>query len=531
MKYSLRIRLTLSCAIAIAVLLAGLGVTLYVSLRGAFVSRFDLSMRSRAVLLINSIDWDARQGIHLSEDSPHSAGLSGLDLPRYYQIWTRHGQPLLVAGALHGHQLRFDAHPSHGGSFLHVKFFKHRAAREYIFQIARKPDDDDQHGQHQHGRQDPGPSHHLAPARPTSDHRDVEPHHPDRDKLRHYIIAVAKSTGELDAALDSLGWSLIIACSAATLLSAAVMWHLLERGFRSVDKVADAITRVGTKDLSDRVAIADAPEELRPIIDRLNQLLQRVEDTVNREKALTADIAHELRTPLAGMRAATELAVSRPREAEEYRRIFRDVLASEMQMQQLVENLLVLARLEAHEARTYPLDECDCTAMIQCLLDERSAEIHQRHITTQIKLTNPAVIRAPKELLRIVLRNVIDNAVAYVNDGGTISISSHFNSQAFVLEIGNTGSKIPTRDANMVFERFWRGDHARTGSHRHSGLGLSIVRQAVENIGGIVSVRSEQGEWFELRFEYPASTSDGHSDRSKVQEDGESKNGRTSRQS
>ena len=529
MKYSLRIRLTLSCAIAIAVLLAGLGVTLYVSLRRAFVSRFDLSMRSRAVLLINAIDWDSRQGIHLGEDSSHRAGPSGLELPRYYQIWTRRGQSLLVAGALHGHQLRFDPHPTHGGSFLLVTFFKHRAAREYIFQIVRKPDDDEQHGQHQHGQQDPGPNHHLTHVRPTAEHREDGPHHPDRAKLRHYIIAVAKSTGELDAALDSLGWSLIVACSAATLLSAAVMWHLLERGFRSVDKVADAITRVGTKNLSDRVAIADAPKELRPIIDRLNQLLQRVEDTVNREKALTADIAHELRTPLAGMRAATELAVSRPREAEEYRRIFRDVLASEMQMQQLVENLLVLARLEAHGARTHPLEDCDYVTMIQCLLDERSAEIHQRHITTQIKLANPAVIRAPKELLRIVLRNVIDNAVAYVNDGGTIRISGHFNSKSFVMEIGNTGSQIPSQDAHMVFERFWRGDHARADSHRHSGLGLSIVRQAVENIGGMVSVRSEAGGWFEIRFEYPPVTPDDRSDNSKSQKDGELKSESTPR--
>lgn len=514
MRHSLRIRLTVSCTLAIAVLLAALGITLYISLHRAFTSRFDLSLRTRAAMLVNAIDWDSRKGIHVGEESHLRQGPTGLAVPDYYQIWTTRGQSIVRARGLRGHSLAFEPRVPANGAFIPIRLADHHPAREYIFQIVRKPDDDHEHGQH--GHQDHAGSEHparkAAPALPMEPAR-IEHRRSVRGPQR-YILAVARPTGDLMASIDSLRWSLMIACSAATLLSAAIMWQLLNRGFGSIGKIADEITRVGATDLSDRVSITHVPDELRPIVDRLNQLLQRVEDTVHREKAMTADIAHELRTPLAGMRAAAELALSRPRQADEYRSIFQQVLAMEMQMQQLVENLLTLARLEARGIHERDDEDCDPADIARRLIEERQNEFRNRQIQLALNFSSDRVIRAPGHLLRTALRNVIDNAIEYTNNGGTVEISTSADSQNVIFEISNTGSHIHPTDVPLVFERFWRGDEARSKSERHSGLGLSIVRQAMENMGGTIQVSSEMGGWFRVRLEFRTTKAAGGADTS-----------------
>ncbi len=503
MKYSLRIQLTLSCALAIAILLAILGITLYVGLYQAFASRFDLSLRTRTALLISALDWDSRGNVHVGSDSAAQDRQSALTLPRFYEIWTPHGRPLLLAPELNHRSLQFLQPHSFTGQFVKIHLADGHAAREFVIRSSRGDREDIEHDGHQQGHQDPRGNTRQSQAaerRPS----DAAKNGINRSSNhRQFMIAVARPTGELDASLDSLQWSLIIACSAATLLSAWIIWWLLGRGLRPVGIIAEEITRVGVNDLSDRISVGGVPVELIPIVDRLNQLLQRIEDAMRREKAMTADIAHELRTPLASMRASAELALSRPRDPTEYQRMIGEFLAVELHMQHLVENFLTLARLEAkpklaqREYRSQPAE------MIRRYADEWQGLLQSRQIRLELQLIDSLGVNAPEELLRIAIRNVFENAVSYVDDGGTIRINMRRESAHVILEFGNTGSRVPHDQTSMVFERFWRGDTARSDLTRHSGLGLAIVRQAVDNCGGMVDVETQVGGWFTIRLSLP----------------------------
>jgi signal transduction histidine kinase len=511
MTNSLRLRLTLSCALAIAMLLAILGCTLYFSLSEAFLSRFELSLRSRAAVLISFLDWNRRGTVHFNGGADAHGLHTALAIPRRYEIWTLHGRPLLVAPDLKNYPMIFTHSLNMAGQFIRLNLANRQPALEFIVSAVRGDEDDGDGQDHKHDHHDGHQDGHKDKPRRVGDPKQAtrkgrhaaKENRPDNPKRRHFILAVARSTGELDASLDSLQWSLIIACSTATIVSAFIIWWLLGRGLRPVGRIAEEITRVGADDLSDRISNDHVPIELIPIVDRLNQLLGRIDDAMRREKAMTADIAHELRTPLASMRASAELALTRPREPEEYQRIIGEFLAVELQMQHMVENFLTLARLEARPSAASEQHQCNVAKMIRRCIEESQPLLKIRNIHLESDLIDSPAINVPEELLRIVLRNVFENAIHYVDANGSIRTNIRWQPPYAIFEIANSGCRITKDQAQMVFDRFWRGDTARAELTEHSGLGLSIVRQAVNNFGGKVEVEAELDGWFVLRLYLP----------------------------
>ncbi len=507
MRQSLRIQLALSCAVGIAILLTVLGYSLYFSLSEAFTSHFEFSLRSRTALLISALDWDPHNVVHVRSDSAIRDRRSLLALPRYYEIWTMHGQPLLISPSLNHQSLPFFLPAASAGRFAQVRLPGQKSAQAFVIRAARGNGEGTEQREHQRGHHDP-------PSASAKNHASVQVPKARPDKIksvaadpRHFIVSVARPTGELDASLDSLQWSLIIAFSAATLLSAFIIWWLLGCGLHPVGTIAEEITRVGIEDMTDRVSLRDVPIELAPIVHRLNQLLKRIEDAMRREKAMTADIAHELRTPLASMRASAELALSRPRDPVEYQRMIRDFLAVELNMQHMVENFLILSRLEAKPSAAKKEYQSDVAEMIQRYIADARVQLQEREIHLHSHLMTGPLVNAPEDLLRIVLRNVLENAISYVNFGGTIRIDMRQDLSYVHLEIANSGSRITKDQTQAVFERFWRGDPARSDLVEHSGLGLAIVHQAMDNLKGKVKVESELGGWFAIGLFLPISRS------------------------
>ena len=301
--------------------------------------------------------------------------------------------------------------------------------------------------------------------------------------------------------LQRFAWLLVLVCGCATIAMLLITAIVIGHGLRPVNLVAGRISTLGESNLSQRLADSDVPRELTPIVHRLNELLSRLNAAFEREKSFTADAAHELRTPLAGLEAALDVCAKRVRAPEKYAEVVNDCLAVVRGMHGMVENLLMLARADA--AQIQP-------ALADCAIDELLAEgwrpfqqcAQQRSLNVTWDVQQDLILKTDRDRLFPVLTNLFDNAVRYTNQGGEVRISAKKEAESAIIQIANTGSRVRSEDAAHVFDRFWRADPARTGITTSCGLGLSVCQKMIGVLHGAISAESSEGGEFriEIRF-------------------------------
>lgn len=296
-------------------------------------------------------------------------------------------------------------------------------------------------------------------------------------------FAVAKDTADLDATITALGRVLVLVGICATMLAALLMMIAVRYGLQPVRDLAGSIAEL--KGTAARLDATKSPEELQPVVRRLNELLARVEGAFARERELTGDVAHELRTPISGLRATIELALDRERTPERYKQALADCLAICVQTERMLESLLSLARLDAGMVKLtrapIAFDE-----LVRSALAGHARRAEQRKLVIETELA-PTKLDTDGEKLRVVVDNLIDNAVSYADEGGTIRVVL-----GDTLEISNTGCTLESVD--RVFDRFWRGDQARSAG-AHGGIGLALCKKLVDLLGGTLEARVADGKF------------------------------------
>ncbi len=247
------------------------------------------------------------------------------------------------------------------------------------------------------------------------------------------------------------------------------------------------------------------PVELRPIVARLTETLEQLRRAFEREKQATADISHELRTPLAALLTTTEIALRKPRVPAEYRELFEDCRLSAQQMNQIVERLLTLARLDAGVDRLRPqtVDAADlaeqCAALVRPLAEAR-------HLTLNVHRNGALPLMTDPDKLREVVTNLLHNAVQYNRPDGSVDLSVVLTGDRLQVEVRDTGIGIAAEARERIFERFYRADPSRGADGLHSGLGLAIVKEYVDLMGGSIAVESTVGQGSIFRISLPATT-------------------------
>jgi heavy metal sensor kinase len=288
----------------------------------------------------------------------------------------------------------------------------------------------------------------------------------------------------------------------ATILGAC--W-LVWAGLSPLRRLSDAVSRVSEKDFRLPLGNAPMPTELRPIVDRLSETLDQLKRAFAREKQSTADISHELRTPLAAVLTILELALRKPRTSDKYREMIVDCQASALHMNQIVERLLTLARIDAGVDRLRPqtVDVAElarqCAGVVRPLAEsqglslacEASAEAGASHAHTD------------PDKLREIINNLLHNAVQYNRPAGTIELTVEGDSSQVQVRIRDTGIGIAPDVRERIFERFFRADPSRSGDGMNAGLGLAIVKEYVELMGGRISVESVVGQGSTFRVQLP----------------------------
>lgn len=279
-------------------------------------------------------------------------------------------------------------------------------------------------------------------------------------------------------------------------------WLLIGVGLSPLRKLSDAVSQVTEKDFRLSVEKEELTTELAPIHDRLTQSLDALRRAFEREKAAVADISHELRTPVAGMLATMDVALRKPRTAEQYKETLAECRTIAKQLGGLVERVMTLAYLDAghNSAHPIPVDVSElaggCAAVIRPL-----ATAHG--LTLRTDLPPAAEFTTDPDRLREVLMNLLHNAIEYNKPGGSITLKAERDPAGLTVEVADTGIGMSDDVKAKIFDRFFRADPSRTATGAHAGLGLAIVKEAVNRLGGSIAVDSTPADGSTFRVRLP----------------------------
>ena len=277
------------------------------------------------------------------------------------------------------------------------------------------------------------------------------------------------------------------------LLAAAALlggYWMTARAFRPVGRInALAASIADGGDLSARIEMpAAGRDELHDLAGTINGMLERLEQAFEHERRFTADAAHELRTPLNAMRQQGEYALSRSDSAEKDEAIER-MLEKNSEMHALVSQLLLIARMEAGQMTCE--DRCDLAGILEAVAEDFEPVAGERNMSIRAE-TQPCVTVCSRAMLTRAVVNLVDNAVRYGREGGSIRLSLVQSGGEAVIAVADDGPGLTGEQAAHVFERFWRADGARSAPG--SGVGLSIVRAIARAHGGEAEVETAEGQ-------------------------------------
>lgn len=265
------------------------------------------------------------------------------------------------------------------------------------------------------------------------------------------------------------------------LLAILVGWAI-RRGLRPLEVLAGALARrePGSRE---PIHLPDAPRELRPVLTALNDQIGRLEGALERERRFSADVAHELRTPLASTMINLEdaMASAQPDEAQAALEAARECLVS---LARRTEQLLALARLEVGAA-SGPRSRVDLTELALDVVEEMSPLIGTGGVELSIELPDHLVVEGYGVALGALLRNLLENAFRHIPTGGHVELSMREDAGRAVIEVTDDGPGIPAERRTAMFTRFQRGVDTQGEGY---GLGLSIVKRAVELHGAAIEL-------------------------------------------
>ena len=303
-------------------------------------------------------------------------------------------------------------------------------------------------------------------------------------------LDLALSLDETEAVLTQFNRRAVAGSLVFLLIVVAGGWGLAQQALRPVAQSIETAQALNPADLSARLPRSGAGDELDRLAETINALLDRLASYHAQAARFTADASHELRGPLAAIRAAIDVAVQQPRSADEYRDFLGDLGEQCDRLTALVNGLLLLARGDAGqiELRRAPIRLCDLVRdvveMYHPLAEERSVRLEHRGDAA-------AIVEGDGQLLRQLISNLVDNAIKFNRPGGRVAISVSAEPANVTVTVADTGVGVPPEHIEHIFERFYQADSARCSAG--SGLGLSICHWIVAAHGGTLHVSSEPG--------------------------------------
>lgn len=305
-----------------------------------------------------------------------------------------------------------------------------------------------------------------------------------------YVIVVAESRRELIDRMLALRKIFLLSLPAMLLMAGLAGYLLARKSLAPIAGMTTQAERIGAKNLHERLPVKNKNDEIGRLARVFNELLARLESSFDGMRQFTADASHELRTPLAIIRGEADVALSQEREPGEYRETLAIIQDEAQRLSGIVEDMLALARADAGQRRL-KLEEFYFNDLIEeCVRSARALALN-KNISLNFEPSGDIPFRGDEGLLRRMILNLLDNAIKYTPNGGTVSIKFWRDNDQVKLRVADNGIGISADAAARVFERFYRADKARSRSDGGSGLGLPIVKWIAEAHHGSISLESE----------------------------------------
>ncbi len=308
------------------------------------------------------------------------------------------------------------------------------------------------------------------------------------------VILVATSSARIERILKK--WFLIKAISIALILILASFLSQLfaKRILSPVNRIIRAARNINYKDLSIRIKTQDADEEIKDLVNALNEMISRLEQSFKYIIEFSAQVSHELKTPLAIIRGESELVLKEKPEAEAYRKVIKDNLEEVSRMTRIIDDLLLLAKLD-YQPEVFVFEHFDLKEFFLEIEESSKILVGGKNIDVRLDFPQESIkIHADKVHLRRLFYNLINNAIKFTPKGGQILIRvSQKDNRAFISVI-DTGIGIPKEHLPKIFDRFFHFDRTNRDNFHGNGLGLHIAKSIAKIHSGDIQVQSMVGQ-------------------------------------
>ncbi len=335
---------------------------------------------------------------------------------------------------------------------------------------------------------------------------------------RTRILQLALDISHEDELISDYKRELLLVLVAGILISAGVGIFIAGKGLRPIERITKTVQRISAHQLHQRLLQHSAttsdsrlksnwPVELNDLAAAFDEMLDRLEASFNRLSQFSADLAHELRTPINNLIGETEVALSRDRSPADYREVLESSLEEFSRLSHVIESLLFLARAESPEAH---VDKKDLAlrSEIQNIIEFYEAIAEEKGVMLSYRISpetaGDLTVNADPTLLRQAISNLVSNAVHYTRRGGNVEIDAKLGADREVeISVSDNGIGIAEEHLPRIFDRFYRADSSRSENKTGSGLGLSIVRSIMRLHHGTAEVASEPGKGTKVTLKFP----------------------------
>jgi two-component system heavy metal sensor histidine kinase CusS len=284
-----------------------------------------------------------------------------------------------------------------------------------------------------------------------------------------------------------------------------VGYQIARRGIRPVEEMATTARHISSTNLQERILPEGYPFELASLARTFNQMLDRLEESFERISRFSADIAHDLRTPVNNIRGEAEVALARARTAEEYREVIESCLEEAVRLSDLIGDLLFLARAESPSTHLR-CERVDVSQLLDGVREYYEASAADGGVLlTTAPCDGPVIAELDRTLLQRAIGNLVSNALAHTPRGGTVQLETKVDPVAVHIEVSDTGGGIPTDALPRIFDRFFRVDSSRSQGSGGTGLGLAIVQSIALLHGGKAEIFSQLGQGTRVMLHIPVS--------------------------
>ncbi|MBS1808629.1 MAG: heavy metal sensor histidine kinase [Acidobacteria bacterium] len=317
-----------------------------------------------------------------------------------------------------------------------------------------------------------------------------------------FVIENGASDDSIENVLRGLLLTLTIALPVVITVAVAGGYWIMRRALRPLDEIASGAERITSHNLGERLPVTPSGDEVERLSLSLNRMIERLDESFQYIRRFTADASHELRTPLTVLRGELEAMAQRPRLAAEVRDTIGSSLEETERLARIVESLLAISRLDAGEAHMERI-RFDLTELTGTTVEQMRLLAEDRNIALKYEANSDVTIEGDQARIKQVIVNLVDNAIKYTPEGGTVKVMVGLENNRAVLRVEDNGTGIPAAALPHLFERFYRVDKARSRQLGGTGLGLAIVKSIVTAHGGQVTVESTENKGSQLLVELP----------------------------